>query len=87
MAGAALVSEAAFWQALAEERGRQLEELRALLLAAIDGIGDAHLRALLGALDTTRPSWLRALDELPSTTDLQPAEVLPALDELWRQVR
>jgi hypothetical protein len=86
VAGAALVTEAGYWRALAEERGRRLEELRALLLTAMDGIGEAHVRAFITALDTSRPSWLRELDEMPSTTRLEPAEVLTVLNELWRQV-
>lgn len=85
LAGTAVVSDAAYWRALAEERGRQLDELRALLLRVVEGIGDAHLRALLSALDTSRPAWLRALDDMPSTTKLEPGEVLAVLDELWRQ--
>jgi hypothetical protein len=76
----------AYWRALAEERGRRLDELRALLLSAVDGIGDAHVRAFVTALDTARPAWLRELDDLPSTTTLEPAEVRTVLDDLWRQV-
>ncbi|MBV9495060.1 MAG: hypothetical protein JOZ54_12495 [Acidobacteria bacterium] len=77
---------AAYWRALAEARGRKLEELRALLVTVVDGLPDAHLRAFVSALDTSRPSWLRELDEMPSTTELQRAEILAVLDELWRQV-
>lgn len=75
-----------YWQALAEERGRQLEELRALLLAAIESIGDGHVGAFVTALDTSRPSWLRELDLMPSTVTLRPAQVEAVLEDLWRQV-
>jgi hypothetical protein len=81
-----MVTDAAYWRALAEERGRRLDELRALILTAIDGIGETHVRAFVTALDTARPSWLRELDELPSTTTLEQADVLTVLRELWRQV-
>jgi hypothetical protein len=90
MVGTALVTgaaaELAYWRALAEERGRRLEELRALLLTAIDGIADEHVRAFVTALDTGRPSWLRELDGMRSTLALEPAQILSVLDDLWRQV-
>ncbi len=76
----------AYWQALAEERGRQLEELRALLLATIESIGDGHVGAFVTALDTSRPSWLRELDLMPSTVTLEPARMMTVLENLWRQV-
>jgi hypothetical protein len=78
--------EVAYWRALAEERLRQLEELRALLLTAIDSIGDAHVCAFVTAMDTGRPSWLRELDLMPSTTALEPAQVMTVLADLWRQI-
>jgi hypothetical protein len=75
-----------YWRTLAEERQRRLEELRALLLAAIDTIHDGHLRALVTALDTSRPAWLRELDSMESSAALEPAEVFGVLDDLWRRV-
>ena len=78
--------ELAYWRTLAEERKRQLDALRALLLSAIDSIGDAHVRAFVSALDTTRPSWQRELDLLPSTTELESAQVDTILADLWRQL-
>jgi hypothetical protein len=75
-----------YWRALAEERGRRLEELRGLLLTAVNGVGDAHVRAFVTALDTARPAWLRELDDMRSTTELEPADVRTVLDDLWRQV-
>jgi hypothetical protein len=81
-----LEAEAGYWRELAEERQRQLVELRARLLAAIDTIPDAHVRAFATALDVSRPSWLRELDAMSADGAPEPAEVLGILDDLWRQV-
>jgi hypothetical protein len=78
--------EIEYWRTLAEERQRRLEELRALLLTAIDVIPDRHVSAFVTALDASRPSWLRELDSMESSSELQPAEILGVLDDLWRQV-
>ncbi|MCU1348202.1 MAG: hypothetical protein JWO56_1232 [Acidobacteria bacterium] len=76
---------AAYWRELAEERGRRLEEIRALLLSAIDTIPDQHVRAFVTALDASRSSWLRELDSMTTAVELEPADVLSVLDDLWRQ--
>jgi len=75
-----------YWRTLAEERQRRVDELRALLLTAIDTIPDRHVSALVTALDASRPSWLRELDSMESSSDLQPADILGILDDLWRRV-
>jgi len=79
-------SEIEYWRTLAEERQRTVEELRALLLTAVDTIPDRHVSALVAAFDASRPSWLRELDSMDSPSDLQPADILSILDDLWRQV-
>jgi hypothetical protein len=90
MAGASVVTaleaDGQYWRELAEERQRQLVQLRARLLAAIDTIPDQHVRAFVTALDASRPSWLRELDALNADGVPEPAEVLGVLDDLWRQV-
>src|SRR6267378_2703067 len=78
--------EIEYWRTLAEERQRRLDELRALLLTAVDTIPDRHVSALVTALDASRPSWLRELDSMESSSDLQPADILGILDDLWRRV-
>ena len=78
--------EIEYWRTLAEERQRRLDELRTLLLTAVDTIPDRHVSALVTALDASRPSWLRELDSMESSSDLQPADILGILDDLWRQV-
>ena len=75
-----------YWRALAEERQRQLESLRTRLLAAIDSIPDAYVRAFVSALDTSRPAWLRELDAMTTAIDLEPSDVTGVLDDLWRRV-
>jgi len=75
-----------YWRTLAEERQRKLDELRTLLLAAIDTIPDENVRAFVAALDGSRPSWLRELDSMASSVALEPADVRSVLDDLWRQV-
>ena len=74
-----------YWRTLAEERQRRIDELHALLLTAVDTIPDRHVSALVTALDTSRPSWLRELDSMESSSDLQPADILDVLDDLWRR--
>jgi hypothetical protein len=78
--------ETEYWRTLAEERQRRVEELRALLLTAVDTIPDRHVSAFVIALDASRPSWLRELDSMESSSNLQPADILGILDDLWRQV-
>lgn len=78
--------ELAYWRTLAEERQRQLDELRALLLTAIDVIPDPHVSAFVTALDASRPAWLRELDSMETSSEVQPAEIRGVLDDLWRQV-
>jgi len=75
-----------YWRTLAEERQRRFEELRALLLTAVDTIPDRHVSAFVTALDVSRPSWLRELDSMESASELQPADIRGILDDLWRQV-
>ena len=79
-------SEIEYWRTLAEERQRKVEELRALLLTAVDTIPDRHVSAFVAAFDASRPSWLRELDSMDSSSDIQPADVLSVLDDLWRRV-
>jgi hypothetical protein len=79
-------SEIDYWRTLAEERQRRVEELRALLLTAVDTIPDRHVSAFVTAFDASRPSWLRELDSMETSSDLQPADILGILDDLWRQV-
>jgi hypothetical protein len=78
--------EIEYWRTLAEERQRRVDELRALLLTAVDTIPDRHVSAFVTALDASRPSWLRELDSMDSSSDLQPADILGILDDLWRRV-
>ena len=75
-----------YWRALAEERQRRIEELRTLVLTAVDTIPDRHVSAFVTALDASRPSWLRELDSMESSSDLQPADIFGVLDDLWRRV-
>ena len=75
-----------YWRTLAEERQRQLEALRARLLAAIDAVPDHGVRAFVSALDTARPAWLRELDAITAAVELEPADVVNTLDDLWRRV-
>jgi hypothetical protein len=78
--------EIEYWRTLAEERQRRLEELRTLLLTAVDTIPDRHVSAFITALDASRRSWLRELDSMESSFDLQPADILGILDDLWCRV-
>ena len=78
--------ELEYWRALAEERQRQLVELRALVLAAIDGVPDAHVRAFVSALDASRPAWIRELDSMEAALRSEPSNALTELDDLWRRV-
>ena len=78
--------EIEYWRTLAEERQRRVDELRAVLLTAVDTIPDRHVSAFVTALDASRPSWLRELDSMESSSDLQPADILGILDDLWRRV-
>ncbi|HEX3534224.1 MAG TPA: hypothetical protein VHT23_08375 [Gemmatimonadaceae bacterium] len=75
-----------YWRALAEARQRELDDLRARLLAAIDTIPDEHVRAFVAALDVARPSWIRDLDIMTTAVHLEPSEVVDVLDDLWRRV-
>ena len=77
--------EIEYWRTLAEERQRRIDELRALLLTAVDTIPDRHVSAFVTALDASRPSWLRELDSMEGSSDLQPADILGVLDDLWRR--
>lgn len=81
-----MLEELEYWRALAYERERQIETLRTRLLAAIDAVPDAHLRAFVSSLDATRPSWVRELDFLTATAEIEPTEVTTMLDDLWRRV-
>jgi hypothetical protein len=81
-----VVNELEAWRALAIERGRQLEELRRRLLAAIDSIPDEHLRALVVSLDLTRPQWLRDIDASSVNKDLERGDIENILEDLWRRV-
>src|SRR5260221_1108508 len=78
--------EVGYWRALAEERQRRIEELRALILTAVDTIPDRHVNAFVTALDASHPSWLRELDSMESSSDIQPGDIFGILDDLWRQV-
>jgi hypothetical protein len=75
-----------YWRALAEARQRELDDLRARLLAAIDTIPDEHVRAFVAALDVARPSWIRDLDIMTTAVHLEPSDVVDVLDDLWRRV-
>ncbi len=76
----------AYWRTLAIERQRQIEELRARLLAAIDVIPDAHFRVFVSALETSRVAWVREIDAMPASPDLEDSHVIDVLDDLWRRV-
>ena len=78
--------EVEYWRALAEERQRRFEELRTLVLTAVDTIPDRHVSAFVTALDASHPSWLRELDSMESSSAIQPADIFGILDDLWRQV-
>ncbi|HVR40531.1 MAG TPA: hypothetical protein VMU84_15655 [Thermoanaerobaculia bacterium] len=74
------------WRAVAEERQREIERLRAQLLAAIDAIPDANVRAFITALDAEQPAWLRELDVMRASSALESAEVTSVIEDLWRRV-
>lgn len=77
--------EAAYWRALAKERKRQIDTLRARLMAAIEAVPDTQLRAFLGALDVAPPAWTQEIDTM-TTTELERDDVTNVLAELWRRV-
>ncbi|HEV7767753.1 MAG TPA: hypothetical protein VGQ76_22310 [Thermoanaerobaculia bacterium] len=76
----------AYWRTLAIERQRELETLRERFLGLIDGISDKHARALFDMLDDSRAPWLRTLDELTTTSIVDPDDVTVVLTDLWRRV-
>lgn len=75
-----------YWHALAEERKMQIETLRARLLAAIEAVPEAQLRAFLGALDVAPPVWTREIDAIKTTTELERDDITNVLGDLWRRV-
>ncbi|HWW59836.1 MAG TPA: hypothetical protein VN181_00585 [Thermoanaerobaculia bacterium] len=78
--------DVAYWRALAEERKRQIDALHARLLAVIEAVPDAQLRAFLAALDVAPPAWSQEIDALKATTDLDRDDVTNVLSDLWRRV-
>ena len=78
--------EVAYWRALAGERKRQIDALHARLLAAIEAVPDAQLRAFLGALDVAPPVWSQEIDAMKNTTELERDDVTNVLADLWRRV-
>lgn len=75
-----------YWRTLAIERQRELEALRERFLGLIDGISDKHARALFDLLDDSRAPWIRALDQLTTTSVVDLDDVTVVLTDLWRRV-
>lgn len=72
------MSDVVYWRTLAEERGREIEELRARLREALVVNPASYAPPVAG--------WLREPDRMEPLHELRPANAAPVLDELWARV-
>jgi hypothetical protein len=79
--------ELEYWRALAEERGTQLERLRARLLAALEAVPDSEFERFASIVDGRETGWMTQLRDLSRSSSLDQDDVLSTLDDLWARLR
>ena len=75
-----------YWRTLALERQREIEALRARLLALLERTPDAHFHAVAAALRQSGAPWVHTLDTMITTAAVEPDDVTIVLEDLWRRV-
>jgi len=69
--------ELAYWRQLAQQYRREIDALRARLLQ----LAESAPQLFTGDL----AEWMKDIDRIESHAELRPADVVTALDDLWKR--
>jgi hypothetical protein len=77
--------ETAYWRELAIRRGRELGLLRERVLEFL--VAQPGMSAVpFGSTLSAPGAWVYDVDRIPHSPELQPTDVLSALDDVWTRV-